>query len=59
MRLSLLDARRGFNAGGPDSGDLIEPGIMIASTNLAAADAVGLALLKAIGTTPALMALDV
>jgi uncharacterized protein (DUF362 family) len=59
VRLSLLDARQGFNSGGPDSGDLIEPGIMIASTNLAAADAVGLALLKVIGTTPALTAIDV
>jgi uncharacterized protein (DUF362 family) len=59
VRLSLLDARQGFNAGGPDSGDLIEPGIMIASTNLAAADAVGLALLKAMGTTSQLSATPV
>jgi uncharacterized protein (DUF362 family) len=59
VRLSLLDARQGFNRGGPDSGNLVEPGIMIASTNLAAADAVGLALLKAIGTTPQLTATTV
>jgi uncharacterized protein (DUF362 family) len=59
VRLSLLDARQGFNAGGPDSGDLIEPGIMIASTNLAAADAVGLALMKATGTTSQLSATPV
>jgi uncharacterized protein (DUF362 family) len=59
VRLSLLDARQGFNSGGPDSGNLIEPGIMIASANLAAADAAGLALLKVIGTTSALTAIDV
>jgi uncharacterized protein (DUF362 family) len=44
IRLSLLDARQGFNAGGPDWGNLISPGIIIASKNLVAADAVGLAL---------------
>jgi uncharacterized protein (DUF362 family) len=51
IRFSLLDARQGFNSGGPDSGNLITPGIIIASKDLVAADAVGLALLKAIGTT--------
>ncbi len=55
IRLSLLDARQGFNSGGPDSGNLISPGIVIASKDLVAADAAGLALLKTIGTTPGLM----
>ena len=59
IRLSLLDARQGFNSGGPDSGNLITPGIVIASKDLVAADAVGLALLKTIGTTPKLTSTSV
>jgi uncharacterized protein (DUF362 family) len=55
IRFSLLDARQGFNSEGPDSGNLITPGIIIASKDLVAADAVGLALLKTIGTTLKLM----
>jgi len=51
IRLSLLDARQGFNSGGPDSGDLVTPGIIIASKDLVAADAAGIALLRTIGTT--------
>jgi uncharacterized protein (DUF362 family) len=49
IRLSILDARQGFNSKGPDAGNLIKPGIVIASKNLVAADAAGLALLKAEG----------
>ncbi len=49
IRLSVLDARQGFNTDGPDSGNLITPGIVIASTDLVAADTVGLALLRASG----------
>ena len=49
IRMSVLDARQGFNTGGPDSGNLITPGIVVASTDLVAADTVGLALLKASG----------
>ena len=59
IRLSLLDARSGFNTGGPDSGDLITPGIVIAGKNLVATDVVGLALLKTYGTTPQLTSLDI
>jgi uncharacterized protein (DUF362 family) len=55
IRLSILDGREGFSEGGPDSGTLIAPGIMLASKNIVAADAAGLALLKNIGTTPDLM----
>lgn len=51
IRLSLLDARQGFNSGGPDSGNLVTPGIIIASKDLVAADAAGVALLRTIGTT--------
>jgi uncharacterized protein (DUF362 family) len=53
IRLSVLDARQGFNTGGPDSGNLIAPGIVLASTDLAAADTVGLALLQASGAAGA------
>jgi uncharacterized protein (DUF362 family) len=59
IRLSVLDARQGFNRRGPDSGDLIEPGIMIASRNLVAADAAGLALIKTTDTTDKLKDQDV
>jgi len=55
IRLSILDARQGFSHGGPDTGTLITPGIIMASKSLVAADAVGLALLKTIGTAPSLM----
>ena len=55
IRLSILDARQGFSEGGPDEGKVVTPGIMIASKSLVGADAVGLALLKSIGTTPKLM----
>jgi uncharacterized protein (DUF362 family) len=55
IRLSILDARKGFSHGGPDTGTLITPGIIMASKNLVAADTVGLALLKTIGTTSNLM----
>ena len=55
IRLSILDARQGFSEGGPDEGTVVSPGIIIASKSLVGADAVGLALLKSIGTTPQLM----
>lgn len=55
IRLSILDARQGFSEDGPDKGTLITPDIIIASKNLVAADVVGFALLKAIGTTEDLM----
>jgi uncharacterized protein (DUF362 family) len=55
IRLSILDARQGFSKGGPDEGTLVTPGIIIASKSLVGADAVGLALLKTIGTTSQLM----
>ena len=56
IRFSLLDARKGFNSEGPDSGNLITPGIIIASKDLVAADVAGIALLRTIGTTPSLTA---
>jgi uncharacterized protein (DUF362 family) len=59
IRLSILDARQGFNSDGPDSGNLIKPDIVVASRDLVAADAVGLAMLKSIGTTTALTSTSV
>ena len=46
IRLSLLDAREGFNTEGPDSGNLIAPGIILAGKDYTAVDVTGLALLK-------------
>ena len=59
IRLSILDARQGFSEDGPDQGTLINPNTIIASNNVVAADAVGLALLKSIGTTSDLMSTSV
>jgi uncharacterized protein (DUF362 family) len=53
IRMSVLDARQGFNTDGPDSGNLITPGIVLASTDLVAADTVGLALLQVVGAAGA------
>ena len=51
IRLSLLDARQGFNSDGPDSGNLITPGIIIAGKDYTAVDVAGLALLKTFKNT--------
>ena len=47
----IMDGIKGFSKGGPDTGTLIEPGIMIASRDRVALDAVGVALLRIYGTT--------
>lgn len=49
----VMDATRAFLSGGPASGKVAEPGIILASRDLLAADAAGLALLKHLGATPA------
>lgn len=49
----IMDAILGFSDGGPDTGTLIEPGIMLASTDRIALDAVGVAILRMYGTTRA------
>lgn len=46
----ISDATKCFVAGGPDVGTLKEPGIVLASRDVIANDAVGLALLKTLGT---------
>ncbi len=48
----ILDAKIGFSTMGPEQGQTIEPGILLASTDRVAIDAVGVALLQYYGTTP-------
>lgn len=50
--LVVLDALKGFSTMGPDQGNLIEPRILVASTDRVAVDAVGVAVLRHYGTTP-------
>jgi uncharacterized protein (DUF362 family) len=50
--LVLVDARKGFRTGGPESGTLVEPGLFLASRDPVAIDAVGVAILRRYGTTP-------
>lgn len=47
----IMDGIKGFSKGGPDTGTLIEPGIMIASRDRVAIDAIGVAVLRVYGTT--------
>lgn len=51
--LVLLDARMGFGDGGPDRGDVVRPGVLVAGTDPVAVDAVGLACLRLAGANPA------
>lgn len=48
----ISDATKCFVTGGPDLGTLREPGIVLASSDVVANDAMGLALLKTLGTVP-------
>jgi uncharacterized protein (DUF362 family) len=47
----LMDALEAFTDRGPDKGRLVEPGLMLASTDRVAIDAVGVAILRKFGTT--------
>ncbi len=47
----VMDGIKGFSKGGPASGTLIEPGVMLASSDRVALDAVGVATLRMYGTT--------
>lgn len=49
--LILMDALKCFIDGGPDSGTEREPGLIVAATDRVALDAVGVAILKAAGST--------
>jgi uncharacterized protein (DUF362 family) len=54
--LVLLDATEGFSTGGPESGGLIYPGVLIAGSDRVAVDVTGVALLRKYGSTPEVMA---
>lgn len=47
----IMDAIEGFSTGGPHAGTLIKPGIILASRDRVALDAVGVAILRIYGTT--------
>jgi len=47
----IMDGIQGFSKGGPDTGTLIEPGIILASKDRVALDAAGVAVLRIYGTT--------
>jgi uncharacterized protein (DUF362 family) len=51
----VMDATEGFSSGGPDKGKLIKPGVILASRDRVAIDAVGVALLRVSGTVPIVM----
>ena len=48
----IMDGIKGFSKGGPEAGTLIEPGVMLASSDRVALDAAGVAILRMYGTTP-------
>jgi uncharacterized protein (DUF362 family) len=50
--LIIMDAIEGFSSGGPDKGRLVRPGVILATTDRVAIDAVGVALLRSYGTIP-------
>ncbi len=55
----VLDATKVFVSGGPTRGEIREPGLVIATADPVAADAVGIALLRTLGTTSALADLKI
>jgi uncharacterized protein (DUF362 family) len=50
--LVVLDGVEAFVDGGPDCGTKVEAGVMLAGTDRVAIDAVGVAILRLLGTTP-------
>jgi uncharacterized protein (DUF362 family) len=50
-QLVIMDGIRAFKTGGPHSGALVEPGLLIAGADRVAIDAVGVAVLREYGTT--------
>lgn len=53
--LVILDALSGFATGGPERGRLIQPNLILASTDRVAVDAAGVAILRRFGSTPEVM----
>jgi uncharacterized protein (DUF362 family) len=50
--LVVIDGVEAFVDGGPASGTLVQPGVVLAGTDRIALDAVGIAILRLFGTTP-------
>jgi len=50
-RFILMDGTKAFVKGGPASGDLVAPNVMLAGTDRVAMDALGVAILRHFGTT--------
>lgn len=50
--LVVMDAVEAFVSGGPDRGERVHPGVVLAGTDRVAMDAVGVAILRSFGTTP-------
>lgn len=50
-QIIIMDGLKGFATGGPDQGELIEPGVLLLATDPVAIDAVGVAILRSYGTT--------
>jgi uncharacterized protein (DUF362 family) len=53
--LVILDALEGFVRGGPEDGERASPGLLLASCDRVAIDAVGVAILRSYGSTPHVM----
>jgi uncharacterized protein (DUF362 family) len=51
--LILMDGLKAFTKGGPARGNRVESGVLLAGTDRVAIDAVGVAILRHFGTTPA------
>ena len=50
--LVVMDGVEAFTNGGPDRGNLVRPGVILAGRDRIALDAVGVAILRLFGTTP-------
>ncbi|KUG20717.1 MAG: DUF362 domain-containing protein [Methanomicrobiaceae archaeon] len=53
--LVIMDAAEAFVTGGPERGEVVQPALLIAGRDRVAIDAVGVALLRSYGSTPAVM----
>jgi len=51
VHIIVMDATEGFSNGGPESGTLIRPNLLLASNDRVAMDAVGVAILRHYGST--------
>ena len=50
--LIVMDATKAFVSGGPETGGLVKPNVILAGKDRVAMDAVGVAILRLFGTTP-------